>query len=117
MKGTVEINGLRLFARHGVLAQEREVGNLFQVDVRVVYPMGRAMREDCLDGTVNYAEVVQLIKDVMDIPSALLENVVWRIYECLIGKYPAIDGGCIKVTKLSPPIPAELDGVAVEIEW
>lgn len=117
MKGTVEIRGLRLFARHGVFAQEREVGNLFQVDVRVAYPMERAMREDCLDGTVNYAEVVGLIKEEMDIPSALLENVAWRIHERLMARYPAIEGGYIKVTKISPPIPAELDGVGVEIEW
>lgn len=117
MKGTVEIKGLRVFARHGVFPQEREVGNMFQVDVRVEYPMERAMREDCLDGTVNYAEVVELIKVEMDIPSALLEHVAWRLHERIVGKYPAIQNGRIKVTKIAPPIPAELDGVAVEIEW
>lgn len=56
MKGTVEINGLRIFARHGVLPQERQVGNLFEVSAHLVYPMDRALEHDDLGGTLNYAE-------------------------------------------------------------
>lgn len=117
MKGTVEINGLRVFARHGVLAQERQVGNLFEVTAHLVYPMERAMQHDDLDGTLNYAEAVEVIRDVMSTPSALLENVAMRIHAALTARFPLIEGGCIRVAKITPPIAAELDSVAVKIEW
>ena len=117
MTGTVEINGLRLFARHGLLAQERLTGNLFELTIHLRYPMLRAMESDALDGTLNYAEAVEVAREVMAEPSALLEHVVWRLKNALTARFPLIEGGMIRLTKITPPIPAELDGVAVRIEW
>ncbi|MDE5668281.1 MAG: dihydroneopterin aldolase [Duncaniella sp.] len=117
MKGTVEINGLRIFARHGVLPQERQVGNLFEVSAHLVYPMDRALEHDDLDGTLNYAEATEVITDVMSEPSALLEHVAMRIKNALTDRFPLIEGGSIRVAKITPPIAAELDSVAIKIEW
>ncbi len=39
MKGTIEVNGLRLFARHGVYEEERVNGNTFELSVHLVYPI------------------------------------------------------------------------------
>lgn len=118
MKGTVEVNGLKLFARHGVFEQERTVGNKFEVTLRATYPMERAMTLDDLDGTLNYAEAVGIIKEQMAIPAALLEHVAWRIKEALCRRFPLIESGEVRIAKLAPPIPAaELDSVAVTITW
>lgn len=117
MTGTIEINGLRVYARHGVAPQERCVGNLFEVSLHVKYPIWDAMRNDRISTTLNYAHLVILINKVMETPSDLLENVVYRLYSAIIKSYPAITGGMIRVAKLTPPIPAELKDVAVKIEW
>lgn len=117
MRGTVEINGLRIFARHGVLPQERQVGNLFEVSAHLVYPMDRALEHDDLDGTLNYAEATEVITDVMSVPSALIEHVAMRIKNALTDRFPLIEGGSIRVAKITPPISAELDSVAIKIEW
>ena len=117
MTGTIEINGLRIFARHGVDPQERRVGNLFEVSIHIRYPIWDAMRNDRISTTLNYARIVVLIKKVMETPSDLLENVVYRLYSALLKSYPSISGGMIRVAKITPPIPAELHDVAVKIEW
>ena len=117
MDGTIEINGLRIFARHGVMEQERAVGNMFEVTVHLRYPMDAALCHDSLDGTLNYAEGVALIKEEMDKPSALLEHVGYRIKKSFETHYPLIKGGSIRLAKLTPPISCELDSVAVKIEW
>lgn len=117
MTGTVEINGLRLFARHGVYERERIDGNTFELTVRLVYPMSRAMVNDDLAGTLDYAEAVELIRQVMLTPSSLLEHVAWRIREALISRWPLIKGGYIRIAKLTPPIPARLQDVAISINW
>lgn len=117
MKGTVEINGLRLFARHGVYDHECVEGNTFELTIHLVYPMERAMKHDDLDGTLNYAEAVEVAREVMATPSALLEHVAWRLKEALTSRWPLIEAGSIRLVKLNPPIAADLDGVAVRIEW
>lgn len=116
-KGTIEVNGLRLFARHGVMPQEREVGNEFEVSVKIEVEMGIAMTDDILDGTVNYADIVDTIKNEMDIPSMLLENVAWRIGEALRKRYPHIKSGTVRVAKPTPPIPAQIREVAVTLSF
>lgn len=117
MKSSIEIKGLRLFARHGVFEEERINGNTFELDVRLDYPIGKAMESDDVADTLNYAEAVEIIRQEMDIPSRLLEHVVGRIYKALTEKWPDISGGSITLIKRNPPIPADIDGTAVKIEW
>ena len=117
MKGTVEINGLRLFARHGVYEEERVNGNTFELTIHLEYPMEKGLTDDDLAGTLNYAEVADVARRVMDEPSQLLEHVAWRLHNALTERFPLIKGGMIRLTKLNPPIPADMDGAAVRIEW
>lgn len=114
---TIEINNLKIHARHGVLMQERSVGNDFIVTVHLRYPILAAMLSDNVDDTLDYAEVVNIIKDEMAKPSALLEHVAGRIRKRLCDSFPQIDGGMIRVSKLRPPIQAQIDSTAVKIEW
>ena len=113
--GTVEINGLRVKARHGVFNQERAVGNIFEVSIKIHYPMQQALTLDDLSGTVSYAEVIELVKEVMQQPSMLIEHVAHRIRCALLSTYPLILGGEIRIAKLQPPVVAELKEVAVTI--
>lgn len=117
MTGTIEINELILFARHGVYDFERENGNTFEITVHLHYPIENAMASDNLAYTLNYADAVEVIKQVMEKPSNLLEHVVQRLYESLTEKYPLVTGGFIRIAKLNPPINAEMKNVAVKIEW
>lgn len=117
MTGTIEINELRIFARHGAQEQEHVVGNIFEVTVHISYPLEEAMKRDNLSSTVNYSRVVEVIKQVMLVPSILVENVVYRLYETLKWNFPHITGGMIRIAKITPPIAAELSSVAVKLEW
>ncbi|MDE6370139.1 MAG: dihydroneopterin aldolase [Duncaniella sp.] len=117
MTGTVEINELRLFAHHGVMEQERIVGNEFTVTVHLRYPMHKAIHDDNLDGTLNYAEAVEVICREMSMPSALLEHVAGRIHVALTDRWPLIEGGMIRIAKVTPPIPAQMKDVAVRIDF
>lgn len=117
MTTTIEINNLKIRARHGVLMQERTVGNDFIVTVHLRCPILPAMLNDDVDSTLDYAEVVEIIKTEMVQPSALIEHVAGRIHKHLCDSFPQIEGGMIKVAKLRPPIPVQIDNAAVKIEW
>lgn len=114
----ITVGGLRVHAWHGALEQERQVGNEFIVDIMLVYPAQEAIEKDNLSGTVNYAEVIEVVKAEMARPSQLLEHVCGRIAEALTGRWPEIVRGSVKVAKPKPPIPGvQLDEVAVEVSW
>lgn len=116
--GIIEINKLRLYAYHGVLEQEHRVGNEFEVSVKLIYPFDTAMNNDNISGTLNYARVIDIIKNEMLIHSNLLEHVIKRIRTSLVTQYPQIKGGSITIAKLSPPIAnTQLDSVAITYKW
>ena len=117
--GIISINGLRLLGRHGVAEQERRVGNEFQIDIRLDVPLSdRAMETDALTDTINYARVVELVREEMTQPNALIEAVAGRIRRRLDTEFPGlITSGEITVAKLAPPIPAQLSSVAFTTRW
>lgn len=117
LEGTIHIDGLRIFARHGVDPQETIVGNTFEVNLALTIDAEAAMIHDSLGDTVNYAEIVDLIRGCMAVPSALLENAVYRIVAEIAARYPAVKHGSISLYKLQPPISAELARVGFSYSW
>lgn len=113
----IEILGLRLFGHHGVLEQERKVGNEFVVDIVINYPADRGAETDDISSTLNYAEVVEVAKDEFAEPANLIEAVAMRIATGLRREWPRIDSGSVSVAKLTPPIPqTSLSMVRVTVE-
>lgn len=109
MKAFIEIDGLRVRAYHGVLPQERVVGNMFEVSLKLEYPPAlEAVCSDRVSDTLDYARVVSIVRDVMTVPSALLEHVAGRIHSAIMSEYPRISGGFITVSKIAPPLPDEM---------
>lgn len=117
MTTAISFNRLRFHAFHGVMEQERRVGNDFEVSLTVKYPFEKAMESDSIDDTLNYAELYDVIAAEMRQPSQLLEHVAGRIIKAVRSRFPLIAGGSLTVTKLTPPIKAEMSGVAVTVDF
>ena len=116
MTAIIEISGLILYGYHGVFQQESAVGNEFVIDVAMHTDITLAAQEDDLTGTINYADVIEIIKEVNSTPSLLLENLAYRIDGALRKQFPAIESMTITVSKLAPPIAASsLKSVSVVI--
>lgn len=119
MEATIEINRMKIYAHHGVLNREKTVGNVFEISLKLVTEIAtEAYKDDQISGTINYASIIDLVKQEAIIPSQLLENVSYRIKTAILKKFPAIIHGSINVAKLLPPISGlEIESVAVEIVW
>lgn len=111
---TVSIERMRLRAFHGVLPQEREAGNTFEVTVRLHCPLPDS---DRIESTVSYADVAEVIHRVMSTPAALLETVAAGLFKELTDRFPSVSGGEITVAKLTPPISAEVASASVTLSW
>ena len=112
----ISLQGLRFYAFHGVMPQERKVGGEFVVDVKVGYPLEKAVESDEVGDTLNYAELYELVKKEMTQPSNLLEHVAGRIAEAIEATYPQVTSVEVRVTKKNPPMGADCEGATVELK-
>lgn len=101
---TISCSNLRFFSSIGVDPQERIVGNEFGVDVNIMLKDTNFIAER-LDSTISYAEVFDLVSNVMSQEWLLLESVAKRIAETIADKWNEVYSIDVKITKFSPPIP------------
>lgn len=114
LQTSIQLQGLRFYAFHGLLPQERTVGGHYRMDVELTLtPPLRALTKDVIDDTVNYAEVYALIRRKMEEPVNLLEHLAHRITEDLYAQFPPIQAIALRITKVTPPISgADCDGAS-----
>ena len=101
---TIELRDVRLYAHHGVMQQERSVGAWFIVDTRMSINNQECAYNDNITDTVSYADIYDIIKAEMQIPSNLLENVGKRIIETIFDKFHQIDYIETTICKETPPM-------------
>ncbi len=104
MKATVELSGMEFHAFHGCLEKERREGALFTVDFSCITDISRAAASDCLEDTVDYSEIYDIVASQMVQPSNLLENVASRIVSAIASAHPELEEFKIKVVKHNPPV-------------
>ena len=115
---TITLDTLRFYAYHGAEPQEAIVGAWYTVDISIKADTTDAILNDNLSGTINYAKVAEVIKQQMQIRSALLEHVAGRIAKALLAEFPAINALTIKVCKENPPVcaPCSASGFTLAVE-
>lgn len=115
MSSKIYLRNVRFHAFHGVLPQEGIVGNDYLVNLVLDYDFSSAMKTDDLQGTLNYAEVYQKVREEMAVPSKFLEHVAGRIAHRLFSDFPEIQKLQLSITKVNPPMGADSDGAGVEV--
>lgn len=113
----ITISRLQVYGRHGVLAQERTVGNDFIVDAEIHYDALKALGDDNIDHALNYAHMIDTIVKTMDEPCDLIEHVAGNIAKSLLTTFPAITHGTISITKVKPPVSSQLGGVSFTVRF
>ena len=108
------LNGLRFHAFHGVMPQERLTGNDYRVDLKIDFPLEKAVGSDDVNDTLNYATVYTAVKEEMDVPTQLIERLAYRIADRLFRTFKIINEVEIKVEKCNPPMGADCEGAGVE---
>lgn len=112
---SISLNDVRLYAYHGVMEQERRVGGEYSVSLRVHYNIYKAMQTDEVADTLNYAELLEMVKREMAVPSKLLEHVAGRIGESVFQRFPQAEAIDLTITKMNPPMGACCAGASVSV--
>lgn len=112
----ITLHEMRFYAYHGVFPQEQRVGNQFVVELTFWVDVAGSVRSDELEETISYADVYEVVKAEMAIPSRLLEHVVGRISERLFTTFPRMQRLTLTLSKCNPPFPGEVQSAAFTLE-
>ena len=113
---TIILAGIRALGCHGVLPEEQSRSQPFEVDVELSVDLAPAGRSDALSDTVDYGELTSRIVGIVEAGGlSLLEALAAKIAAACQAD-PRVTGVAVTVKKLRPPVPVDLDHVAVRIE-
>lgn len=97
---TIFIEGMRVAARVGVTAAERESPQVLRFDLELRCDLRRAGASDDIGDTLDYAAVYQQVVTVVeDTRCALLEHLAARIAHALLSAFPACAQVRVRVGK------------------
>jgi dihydroneopterin aldolase/2-amino-4-hydroxy-6-hydroxymethyldihydropteridine diphosphokinase len=116
VKDHIKITGLRVFARHGVLAEEKKNGQDFFLNVRLFYDMKAAAETDALEKAINYAEVCGFITEVFSGTAYdLIEAAAEHLCTELLLHYPLLQSMELELCKPHAPIGLPFENVSVNM--
>lgn len=111
---TVEIKGIAVNARHGVLPQEKVTPQNFIIDITFDYDCLKAAKSDDIADAVNYAEVCGVAYNVCANNSFnLIEKLAYEIDFAIAEKFDAIQNISVTVHKPQAPVDVPFGDIAV----
>lgn len=110
----IKISGLKLYAHHGVLEFEKQLGQEFLIDAEVLVTAGV---KDKLEESVSYADLAELlVSDAKSNPVDLIETLALRLQQKLIAFSPLIRFAKVTVHKPGAPMDYEFADVSVSYQ-
>ena len=112
----IELKDMEFFSRHGCFEEERIIGNRFVVNLSVEGDFSAAAASDDIEDAVNYQSLYDIVREEMDIPSHLLENVAQRIVRHIKESFPMLSKIKLTIDKINPPLGGKLYASSVTFE-
>ncbi|MCI2049192.1 MAG: 2-amino-4-hydroxy-6-hydroxymethyldihydropteridine diphosphokinase [Lachnospiraceae bacterium] len=113
----IQIDGLRIFAHHGVYPEETEKGQHFVIDAVIETCFDRAASTDDLGDTVNYGTAAEFLASFLtEHTYSLLEKAAQEACLELLMRFPAADSCTLRIRKPEAPIRLEFESVSVSVK-
>ncbi|MFD3448333.1 dihydroneopterin aldolase [Microbacteriaceae bacterium 4G12] len=110
------VEQMEFYGYHGVFPEENVLGQRFKVELTVELDLKKAGETDELEHSVNYGDLYQLCKGIVEgKPYKLIESVAEKIANDILNQYVLIQRCTVKLIKPDPPIPGHYRTVGVEI--
>lgn len=113
----IVIEGLEVFANHGVYPEENALGQKFTVSLTLYTDLSRAGETDDLDASIDYGRVCHMADSYLrEHTFKLIEAAAEGLAAHLLAAFPLLLGIRVKLEKPWAPIGLPLSSVGVEIE-
>ena len=112
----VELHGLEVFGRHGVLPEEKLDGQTFVYDVELEVDEPAS---DRIDDAVDYRLVADCVREISDSKSFdLIESLAAAVADALLERFAQVERARVRVRKpeVDPGAPVEFAAASVRRE-
>lgn len=117
MSDRIILKDLQLFARHGVLPEEKRLGQRFALDIAAHLDLRPAGESDDYAKTVGYDAIAKLAAETLTAKSYdLIEAAAEAVARAVLAQFPAIERVEIELRKPGAPIDAVFAHVAVALD-
>lgn len=117
MELIINVDGIKIWGKHGVFASESIAGNWFMVDISVKAMIPQEeIKTDKLSATCDYVKMHEIATKVMKNPVQLLEKLALEIAEQIKKSDERIIETAVKVSKLQPPLNGEVKSTSVLVK-
>jgi dihydroneopterin aldolase len=114
---TIAIDGIEVYAIHGMLPEEKEKRQLFLFDIKLELPSCPACASDNIEDSVDYAGVIEIVREVAWGGSyELLERLASVTAEEILARFEAVASVRITVEKDDPPVEYPVGGISISLE-
>ena len=116
MNDRIELRGVEVYARHGVLESEQEKAQVFKVDVIAFTDVSAPAATDDLADALDYSTLAMEVREVVGSEShRLIETVASRVADVVMG-HPNVNRSVVTIHKPDAPIDVVFEDVSVTVE-
>ncbi|HJU52417.1 MAG TPA: dihydroneopterin aldolase [Acidimicrobiia bacterium] len=109
----LQLTGIEVFAHHGVLPEEKQIGQKFLIDLDIEADLKAAGKSDSLADTIDYGDLAEKVHDlVAGSQWNLIEKVAEEIAQLVLA-IPLVRAVAVTVHKPNAPIAVDFDDVSV----
>lgn len=116
MTDRIDLTGIEVYARHGVLEHEQEKAQVFRVDVTVFTDLSVPGESDDLGDTLDYSALALEVREVVGAEShKLIETVATSVANAML-EHAQVERVVVTIHKPNAPIDLAFEDVSVTIE-
>jgi dihydroneopterin aldolase len=112
---TIRLKNIKIYAFHGCLIEEGQIGSDYLVNLSVRANLDKASNSDELADTVDYVLLQKIVVEQMAVRSKLLEHVGKRIVDKILFDIPLVSYVKVTIAKVNPPIGGDVAAVSVTL--
>lgn len=113
---SIQLTGLEFYGYHGALSEETQLGQRFTVHLTMYLDLRRAGQADDLNETVDYAQVYESVRNIVEGPAVrLIERLAEQIAKSVLDGFPLLEEVEVVVEKPGAPIPGVFGNVSTRI--
>ena len=116
MTDRIDLTGIEVYAKHGVLQREQEKAQVFRIDVSAFTDLSRPGETDDIADALDYSELALEVREVVgSVSNQLIEKVAADVAEAVLA-HPQVTKTIVTIHKPNAPIDMAFDDVSVTIE-
>jgi len=112
----IRLNNIKIFGYHGCLPEEKKLGQNYELDVLLELKNKDKFKSDCLENTIDYVKVFELIKNEFQQKSYnLIESAAEVLADSLLAQYCLLKTVTVRIRKPHAPIEGHFSDIEIEV--